>query len=86
MDEEAILDSVEFTGRLIIVDESPPRCSLASDIAGLVANKAFAALRAPIEMVTAPHAPVPFARELEKAYLPSAANIESAVRKTLSYR
>jgi pyruvate/2-oxoglutarate/acetoin dehydrogenase E1 component len=86
MDEEAILDSVEFTGRLIIVDESPPRCSLASDIAGLVANKAFSALRAPIEMVTAPHTPVPFARELEKAYLPSASSIESAVRKTLSYR
>lgn len=86
IDEEAILDSVEFTGRLIIVDESPPRCSLASDIAGIVANKAFAALRAPIEMVTAPHTPVPFARELEKAYLPSAASIETAVRKTLSYR
>lgn len=86
MDEEAILDSVEFTGRLIIADESPPRCSLASDIAGLVANKAFAALRAPIEMVTAPHTPVPFARELERAYLPSASSIESAVRKTLSYR
>jgi pyruvate dehydrogenase E1 component beta subunit len=86
LDEEAILDSVEFTGRLIIVDESPPRCSLASDIAGLVANKAFSALRAPIEMVTAPHCPVPFARELEKAYLPSVTGIESAVRKTLSYR
>jgi pyruvate dehydrogenase E1 component beta subunit len=86
IDEEAILDSVEFTGRLIIADESPPRCSLASDIAGLVANKAFAALRAPIEMVTAPHAPVPFARELEKAYLPSASSIEAAVRKALSYR
>src|SRR3546814_9720338 len=33
LDEEAILDSVEATGRLVIVDESPPRCSLASDIA-----------------------------------------------------
>jgi pyruvate/2-oxoglutarate/acetoin dehydrogenase E1 component len=86
MDEETILDSVERTGRLIVVDESPPRCSLASDIAGLVANKAFAALRAPIEMVTAPHTPVPFARELESAYLPSAASIEAAVRKALAYR
>src|SRR5690349_20247648 len=41
LDEEAILDSVESTGRLIVVDESPPRCSLATDIAALVANKAF---------------------------------------------
>ena len=86
MDEETILDSVEMSGRLIVVDESPPRCSLASDIAGLVANKGFAALRAPIEMVTPPHTPVPFARELEKAYLPSAAGIETAVRKALAYR
>lgn len=86
LDEEAVLDSVELTGRLIIADESPPRCSLASDIAGLAANKAFAALRAPIEMVTAPHTPVPFARELERAYLPSSASIEAAVRKALAYR
>jgi pyruvate/2-oxoglutarate/acetoin dehydrogenase E1 component len=86
MDEETILDSVEMSGRLIVVDESPPRCSLASDIAGLVANQGFAALRAPIEMVTPPHTPVPFARELEKAYLPSAATIEAAVHKALAYR
>jgi acetoin:2,6-dichlorophenolindophenol oxidoreductase subunit beta len=86
LDEEAILDSVELTGHLIVADESPPRCSLASDIAGLAASKAFAALRAPIELVTAPHTPVPFARELERAYLPSAAGIEAAVRRSLAYR
>lgn len=86
MDEEAILDSVEATGRLVIVDESPPRCSLAADIAALVANKAFAALKAPPEMVTAPHTPIPFARELERAWLPSPQKIEDAVRKTLAYR
>ncbi len=86
MDEECILDSVENTGHLIVADESPPRCSLASDIAGLVSSKAFAALKAPIEMVTAPHTPIPFARELEKAYLPNAAGIEAAVRRSLAYR
>jgi pyruvate/2-oxoglutarate/acetoin dehydrogenase E1 component len=86
MDEEAILDSVETTGRLVVVDESPPRCSLATDIAGLVASKAFSSLRAPIELVTAPHTPIPFARELERAYLPNATSIEAAARKTLSYR
>lgn len=86
LDEESILDSVELTGRLIVADESPPRCSLASDIAGLAASQAFAALRAPIELVTAPHSPVPFARELEKAYVPSSERIEAAVRKALAYR
>lgn len=86
LDEEAILDSVELTGRLVVVDECPPRCGLATDIAGLVANKAFAALRAPVEMVTPPHTPIPFARELERAYLPSVDQIRAAVVKSLSYR
>jgi len=86
MDEETIIDSVENTGHLIVADESPPRCSLASDIAGLVSGKAFSALKAPIELVTAPHTPIPFARELEKAYVPSAAGIEAAVRRSLAYR
>jgi pyruvate dehydrogenase E1 component beta subunit len=86
LDEEAILDSVEVSGRLIVADESPPRCSLASDIAGLVSSQAFASLRAPIELVTALHTPVPFAPVLENAYLPSSAKIEAAVRKSLAYR
>ena len=86
MDEEAILDSVETTGRLVVVDESPPRCSLATDIAALVAARAFASLRAPVELVTAPHTPVPFARELEKAYLPDAARVAAAARRTLGWR
>jgi pyruvate dehydrogenase E1 component beta subunit len=86
LDEEAILDSVERTGRLLIVDESPPRCSSATDLSALVANKAFSSLRAPIEMVTGPHSPVPFARELESAYLPSPEKIVAAAVKAMSYR
>jgi pyruvate dehydrogenase E1 component beta subunit len=86
MDEEAILDSVEATGRLVVVDESPPRCSLAADIAALVAAKAFTSLKAPPELVTPPHTPVPFARELERAWLPSPATIEAAARRTLAFR
>jgi pyruvate dehydrogenase E1 component beta subunit len=86
LDEETILDSVENTGHLVIAEESPPRCGLAADIAGLAATKAFAALKAPVEMVTPPHTPIPFARELEAAYLPSAAGIEAAVRRSLAYR
>ena len=52
LDTDTILESVENAGRLVIVDESNPRCSLASDIAGLVAQEAFGALRAPIQQVT----------------------------------
>lgn len=86
IDEEAILDSVETTGRLIVLDENPPRCGLASDIAATVAEKAFAALRAPVKMVTPPHTPVPFAVELEREYLPGADRVEMAVQEVLGYR
>ena len=86
LDEEAILDSVEQTGRLVVVDESPPRCSLAADIAALVAAKAFSSLKAPPELVTGPHAPIPFARELERAWLPSPPKIEEAARRALAFR
>jgi acetoin:2,6-dichlorophenolindophenol oxidoreductase subunit beta len=55
LDRGAILDSVERTGRLMVIDESPPRCSLASDIAALVAQEGFEFLKGPIECVTCPH-------------------------------
>ncbi|MFK8031833.1 MAG: alpha-ketoacid dehydrogenase subunit beta [Gammaproteobacteria bacterium] len=83
LDLETILESLENTGRLVVVDESNPRCSTASDIAGLVAVHGFHSLKAPVEMVTAPHTPVPFARELERAYVPSPVAIEAAIRKVL---
>lgn len=86
IDEEAIVDSIEVTGRLVVVDESPPRCSIATDIVTLGTQKAFASLKAPPATVTPPHTPVPFARELESAYLPSVEKIEAAVRKTLAWR
>src|SRR5579864_7648863 len=85
LDEDTILESVERTGRLVIVDEATPRCSIATDIAALVADKAFDALKAPIRRVTAPHTPVPFAPDLEKLYIPSPEKIAAAVREVYGY-
>ena len=53
LDTDTILESVENTGRLVVVDESNPRCSLAADIAALAAQEVFGALRAPTQQVTA---------------------------------
>ena len=80
LDTETIVSSVQKTGRLVIVDESPPRCNLATDIAAQVAEVAFDALKQPIRRVTAPHSPVPFSPPLESAFTPSAARIASAIR------
>ncbi len=85
LDEDTILDSVERTGRLVIVDEATPRCSIATDIAALVADRAFGALKAPIRRVTAPHTPVPFTPSLEKLYIPSPEKIAAAVREVYGY-
>lgn len=85
LDEDTILQSVENTGRLVIVDEASPRCGMAADIAAMVAHKGFGSLQAPIEMVTPPHTPVPFSGVLEDLYIPGPARIEAAVRKAAEY-
>jgi pyruvate dehydrogenase E1 component beta subunit len=79
LDEETILESIGITGRLLVVDESNPRCSVASEISAVVAERGFRDLKAPIRRVTAPHTPVPFSPVLEDAYIPSGAAIEAAV-------
>jgi pyruvate dehydrogenase E1 component beta subunit len=83
LDEESILESVESTGRLVVVDESAARCGFAHDVAALVADKAFHALKAPIKLVTPPHCPVPFASTLEQAWIPSGERVAGAVMEVM---
>ena len=83
LDEETILNSVAKTHRLVIVDEDNPRCSAATDIAALAADKAFTELDAPIKLVTAPHTPVPFSPPLEQFYIPSPERIVTTIQDML---
>jgi pyruvate/2-oxoglutarate/acetoin dehydrogenase E1 component len=83
LDEEAILSSVAKTHRLVVVDEDNPRCSVATDIAALAADKAFTDLDAPIKLVTAPHTPVPFSPPLEQFYIPSPERIVATVQEIM---
>jgi pyruvate dehydrogenase E1 component beta subunit len=85
LDTETILESVERSGRLVVVDEAGPRCGLAADIAGLVAQEAFGALRSPIQMVTPPHTPVPFSGPLEDLYIPDTQRVVNAVKAVVDY-
>ena len=75
--------SVRKTGRVVVVDEDNPRCSMATDLVALIAAQAFDNLDAPPQLVTAPHTPVPFAPPMEQFYIPSAERIAGAVRATL---
>ncbi|MGE7765851.1 alpha-ketoacid dehydrogenase subunit beta [Peribacillus sp. NPDC096540] len=83
LDEESILSSVAKTNRLIVIDEANPRCSMATDIAALVADKGFDTLDAPIKRITAPHTPVPFSPPLEDIYLPTSEKVIKVVSELL---
>ena len=83
LDTDTLVASVRKTRRLVVVDESPPRCSVATDIAATVGEAAFGELDAPIRRVNSPHSPVPLSPPLEQAYIPSVARIIDAVRSTL---
>jgi len=85
LDEDSILDSLEKTGRLVVIDESNPYCSMASEIASLAVCEAFDYLKAPVVKVTAPHTPVPATPSLEQAYIPSVKQLETAVRTVLDF-
>jgi pyruvate dehydrogenase E1 component beta subunit len=83
LDTETVLETASETGRVVVVDEAHPRCSMASDISALICQEAFDDLKAPIKMVTAPHCPVPFSPALEDIYVPGPPKIEAAVRAVM---
>jgi pyruvate dehydrogenase E1 component beta subunit len=81
LDEEAILATLEKTGRLVVIDESTPRCGIASDVAALCVDRGFDFLDAPVKRVTAPHTPVPFSGVLERLFIPTPERVVECVRE-----
>ena len=79
LDEDMILSSVKKTGRLVIVDESRDRCSAASHISAVVADRAFNDLKAPIKRVTVANVAMPYAPNLERLVMPSVDRISELV-------
>ncbi|MBI4306852.1 MAG: hypothetical protein HY678_11085, partial [Chloroflexi bacterium] len=55
----------------------------ASEIAAIVADKAFDFLDAPVKRVTGPHTPVPYSRPLETAFIPDAAAVVATTNRLL---
>lgn len=83
LDYDLILSSVRKTGRLVVADVSFDTCSAASQIAAVIAERAFAALRGPIVRVTTAQTHIPFSPAIEKQLYPSAQRIVAAVRASL---
>jgi pyruvate/2-oxoglutarate/acetoin dehydrogenase E1 component len=84
LDLGTIADSVRRTNRCVVVDEGWPECGLAANIATHVYESCFDWLDAPVGRVNAADVPMPYARNLEQAALPSADAVAAAVRATLA--
>lgn len=83
LDWETITASVKKTHRVMIAHESHARCSVASDLGFQIQQRLFDELDAPVEIVTALDAPIPFALELENEVLPTAGRIEAKIREMI---
>ncbi|HEY3859725.1 MAG TPA: transketolase C-terminal domain-containing protein, partial [Gammaproteobacteria bacterium] len=82
IDFDTILESVEKTGRLVIVHEAPRNCGVGAEIAATVAEKAIYSLKAPIGRVTGYDIPMPLFK-LEHDYMPSVERVLKGIRKVL---
>jgi len=85
LDLETVIASVRKTNRVVTVEEAWPVCSVGSEICAQVAIQAFDYLDAPPAKVTGADVPMPYAANLERLALPSAAQVVQAV-KGVCYR
>lgn len=85
LDIATILESVEKTGRVCIVQEAPKAGALGSEIAAEIAEKAVMSLLAPIGRVSGYDTVMPYYR-MEKQYLPKVEHIVDEAKRIMEYR
>ncbi len=78
LDENAIIATARKTGRVVIVHEANRMCGVGAEIAAILAEQAFDALRAPVVRITSPDVPTPASPPLELAFTPQADAIAAA--------
>ena len=83
LDKDTILNSVEKTGRLIVVDPAHKVCSAASEISSIVAEEGFWFLQSPIMKVASEQVHIPYTPSLEKLVYPNQQKVITAVKKTM---
>ncbi len=80
LDIDTVIASVQKTGRVVTIEEAFPMCSVSSEIAYQVQEKAFDYLDAPVLRVTGKDVPMPYAANLEKLALPNVGEVIDAVK------
>ncbi|MBX9585637.1 MAG: alpha-ketoacid dehydrogenase subunit beta [Gammaproteobacteria bacterium] len=84
IDSATILESVEKTGRLMIVHEAPKNCGVGAEIAAIVAEHALTSLVAPIQRVTGFDTMMPYYK-LENFYMPSVTRIMATAKHLMEF-
>lgn len=82
-DFDAVVESVQKTNRLVIVDESSPFGGIASEVAFQIQSRCFDHLDAPIARVTTRDTPAPYAKNLLAAWMPSVDEVIAAAKQVL---
>jgi pyruvate/2-oxoglutarate/acetoin dehydrogenase E1 component len=85
LDESAILSSLERTSRVLVLQEASRSTGAAGLVLSLVARAGFELLDAPPVLVAPPDTPVPFAPELEDAYMPSVERVRAELEELLAF-
>ena len=83
LDEDLICESVRKTNRCVIVEEGWRIAGFGAELADRVQRECFDDLDAPVLRVTAEDVPMPYAKNLEQAYLPNPAKVLAAAKKVL---
>ena len=83
LDEDLIFESVRKTHRCVVVEEGWRYAGFGAEIADRVQRECFDELDAPVLRVTAADVPMPYAKTLEKAFLPQPEKVMEAVHKVL---
>lgn len=85
MDTETVLQSVQKTGRVVVVTEAPRTAGFHSEISATIAEEAIEFLRAPIIRVTGFDAPYPPFTAIEDVYRPNPVRVAKAIRQVMRY-
>src|SRR5689334_9377833 len=83
LDTKTILESVDKTGHLVLVDQATKHASASAVIASIVAEEGFGSLKAPIKNVTALDATIPYSQPMEEYVLPNEDKVVDAVQQVL---
>ena len=85
LDEEAIINSIKKTNRCLIVHEDKVFGGFGGELVGIINDKAFEHLDAPVKRVGSTFTPVGFNRILERAILPNTDRVYQGMLELLKY-